>query len=65
MSEAVQELLKSFDRLPDSERQEALSAILKRAQELEYPPLDDETLSRIADETWQMYDADEADNAQA
>jgi hypothetical protein len=62
MTRAVQELLESFDRLPESEQQEALSEILKRTQELAYPPMDDETLARIADETFQMLDADEADD---
>jgi TorA maturation chaperone TorD len=62
MTQAVQELLDSFDRLPESERLEALSELLKRTQAFEYPPLDDETLAQIADETWQMYDADEAAN---
>ena len=65
MTQAVQELLNSFDRLPESERLEALAEILKRTQEMEYPPLDDETLAEIADETWQMYDADEAANGHA
>jgi hypothetical protein len=62
MTQAVRELLNSFDRLPGAEQQEALSEILKRTQEFEYPPLDNETLAQIADETWQMYDADEAAN---
>jgi hypothetical protein len=35
MSEAVQELLKSFDRLPESERREAFSEILKRANDID------------------------------
>jgi hypothetical protein len=65
MSESVQEFLNSFDRLPESERWEVFYQILKRAQEFEYPPLDDETLAQIADETFQMYDADEAANGQS
>jgi hypothetical protein len=60
MSEAVQELLNSFDRLPESERWEAFYQILQRSQKFEYPPLDDETLAQIADETFLMYDAEEA-----
>jgi hypothetical protein len=60
MSEAVQELLKSFDSLAESERHEASTEILKRLREIAYPSLDEETLAQIADETFQMYDADEA-----
>jgi hypothetical protein len=62
MSEAVQELLKSFESLPESERHEVYVEILKRAQVHEYPDLDGEVLSQIADETFQMYDAEEAAN---
>ncbi len=65
MSEAVQELLNSFDRLPEPERWEAFSQILKRAQEFDYPELDDETLCQIADETFLMYDAEEAADARS
>ena len=65
MSESAQELLNSFDRLPESERREVFYQIMKRAQEFEYPPLDDETLAQIADETFLMYDADEAADGRA
>jgi hypothetical protein len=65
MSEAVQELLNSFDRLPEPERWEAFYLILKRSQEFEYPPLDDETLAQVADETFLMYDAEEAADGQS
>jgi hypothetical protein len=65
MTQAVQELLESFDRLPESDRLEALAEILKRTQERESPPLDDEILAQIADETWQMYDEEEAANGHA
>ena len=38
MSESVQELLNSFDRLPQAEQMIVLTEILKRAGELDYPP---------------------------
>ena len=60
MTQSVQEVLNSFDRLPESEQQEAFSEILKRIQTSKYRELTDEDLSRIADETFQMYDAEEA-----
>jgi hypothetical protein len=65
MSEAVQELLNSFDRLPEPDRWEAFCQIMRRSQELEYPPLDDETLAQIADETFLMYDAEETADGQS
>ena len=60
MTQAVLELLKTFETLQESEQQEAIIALLKRVQEMDYPPLDDETLAQIADETFLQYDADEA-----
>jgi len=60
MTRSVQELLESFDRLPESEQREAFSEILKRGMKFDYPDLDDETLAQIADETFLMYDAEEA-----
>jgi hypothetical protein len=60
MSDAVQELLNSFDALSESDRHEASVEILRRSQECELPSLDDETLAQIAEETFLMYDAEEA-----
>jgi hypothetical protein len=60
MTQAVQEFLRLFDCLPEPERRDAFYEILKRANEIEYPPLDDETLAQIADENFQRIDAEEA-----
>ena len=60
MSAAVQQLLDAFARLSEEERHVALIEILKRADQLEYPPLDDETIDRIADEAFVEYDLREA-----
>ncbi len=62
MTQAVQELLKSFDNMPESERHEVYVEILKRAQVHDYPDLDGEALAQIADETFLMYDEEEAAN---
>ena len=59
-TQSVREFLDSFDRLTASERREALPQIWKRAEEFGYPPLTDEELARIADETFRSYDAEEA-----
>jgi len=43
MTQTVQELLETFDRLPDAEKREAASAILRRVRDLSFePPSDDE-----------------------
>jgi hypothetical protein len=65
MSESVQELLNTFDRLPEADRWEAFSLILRRAQEFEYPPLTDEEIDRIAEERFLELDAEEAANGQS
>jgi len=46
------------------ERTEAVAEVLRRASELDYPPLEDEALAQIADESFLMYDAEEAGDAQ-
>ena len=60
MSSAVQGLILAFDRLTPEEQHEATCEILRRARELDLPPLDDETIDRIAAETFREYDAREA-----
>jgi len=49
---AVQSLLHAFDRRSKDEHREVASEILRRKLQLDYPPLNDETLSRPADETF-------------
>jgi len=53
-------LLIAFDRLRDDEKREALYEILQRTRDFELPPLDDEALAQIADQTFLEYDAREA-----
>lgn len=60
MSTAVQELLKSFDRLPDAEKQEAAAEILRRSVDFEFSPLSDEELVASADELFVELDQREA-----
>jgi hypothetical protein len=70
MSEAVQEILRSIDRLPETERREAFSEILKRARDLDalspsdsaLPSLseEDEELVHLAELTFLELDAREA-----
>lgn len=60
MSAAVQQLLNAFERLSEDERRDALIELLMRADQLEYPPLDNETIDRIADEAFLEYELREA-----
>jgi len=63
MSHDLQLVLDSFDRLAEEEKREALAALLFRARSLEWPPVDDETIDRIAEESFLEYDRDEANDA--
>jgi hypothetical protein len=64
LSEPVQDLLRAFDRLTDDDQRDFFSEILRRTKDLEWPPLDDEAISRIADESFLEYDIREAADAQ-
>jgi hypothetical protein len=60
MSSAAQALIDAFDQLTSQERGEVAGEILRRAADADYPPLDDETIDRIADESFLEYDDREA-----
>ena len=60
MTAAIQKILDAFERLSPTEKREAATAILCSLGELDQPPLDDESLAQIADESFQLYDAREA-----
>ncbi len=60
MSSAVQALIDAYDRLTSEERREAVCEILRREKIGDYPPLDDETIDRIADEAFLEYDTRES-----
>jgi hypothetical protein len=60
MSAAVQALIDAYDRLTSEERRQAVCEILRRETPADYPPLDDETIDRIADESFLEYDARES-----
>ena len=63
MSSAVQALIDAFEQLTFEERREAVDEILRRANEVDHSPLDDETIDRIADESFLEYDVREAVDA--
>jgi hypothetical protein len=57
----VRDLLSAFERLTECDQREFVAAILRRTRELEWPSLDEETINRIADGSFQEYDMREAD----
>lgn len=60
MTVAAKTILKSFDELPEREKQEVASAILRRTLRLDLPPLTDNDLVAQADELFRELDAREA-----
>jgi hypothetical protein len=63
-TDAVQSLLSAFDHLTAEEQREAASEILRRTSDLELPPLDDDTINRIAEESFLELDSREAADAE-
>ncbi len=59
MSPAVKDLLKSFEALPDVEKHELASAILRWSQITEHPPITDEELLGSANEVFLRLDREE------
>ncbi len=65
LSEPVQELLGAFERLTKDDQLDFFSEIMRRTTDLEWPPLDDEAIDRIADESFLEYDLREAADVQS
>lgn len=63
MTVQIQELLHSFDLLPDGDKRELVSEILRRSLTLDTPALSDEQLVRIADDVFQQIDHRELNDA--
>lgn len=61
MTKAAQDLLRAFDALPASDRQEVATEILRRASEVGEMP--EAGLHELADELFRSYDAEEAARA--
>jgi hypothetical protein len=60
MAALAQEILNSFDQLPDTEQLEIAVAILKRLSNFDFPPLTDEDLISNAEELFLALDQQEA-----
>ncbi len=65
MSEQVRHLISEFDQLTESDQREFAAAVLRRTRDLSWSPLDDETIDRIADESFVEYDVREAADVQS
>ncbi|MCG9889649.1 MAG: hypothetical protein MH252_01065 [Thermosynechococcaceae cyanobacterium MS004] len=62
MTVLVQEFLKTFDRLTNSERLDLASEILRRTVHLDFPPLPDQDLALNAEAVFLALDEQEAVN---
>jgi hypothetical protein len=65
MSMSAQNLIKSFDKLPEAEKQKVASEILRRTINFEMSALSDEELVLSADELFLDLDRREAEDAQS
>jgi len=61
MTALAQEILNSFDRLPDTEQLEIALEILRRLVNFDFPPLTDKDLTLNAEELFLALDQEEAD----
>ncbi|MCU0568660.1 MAG: hypothetical protein MUF49_18940 [Oculatellaceae cyanobacterium Prado106] len=64
MTALAQEILSTFDKLPDSEQLEVALEILRRLVNLDFPPLTDEDLALNAEEVFLALDQQEANYEQ-
>ena len=60
MTTSPKSILESFDELPEPEKREVASAILRRALRFDTPPLTDEDLVAQADELFRELDTRDA-----
>jgi len=62
MTASAQEILKNFDRLPDTEQLEIALEILRRIINFDFPPLTDEDLTLNSEELFLALDQQEPDH---
>lgn len=65
VSTAVEELLNSFDLLPESEKHRVATEILRRSLELRTAPLADEELALNAEQVFLELDRRESEDGQS
>jgi len=60
MTRSVEELLNSFEKLPEAEKRELVSEIIKRSLTLDLPEISDDSLLAAADQIFQQLDDEES-----
>jgi hypothetical protein len=65
MGTPAQNLIDTFDGLPDSEKREVLTAILRRTTEMEFGSVSDDELILSAEETFLELDRREDEDARS
>ena len=65
MGTPAENLISTFDKLPDDEKREVAAVILRRTLEIEFPPLSDDQLVLSAEDTFLELDRREAEDARA
>ena len=65
MNVTAQSILESFNQLPEPEKLEIATEIIKRVVMLDFPPLTDEALTEVADALFVEHDEMEANDAKA
>lgn len=65
ISTTVEELLKSFDLLPEVEKHKVVTEILRRSLELRSAPLTDEELASNAEQVFLELDRRESEDGQS
>lgn len=66
MTNAIRDILASFDQLPRAEQIVVAKEIQSRfVNVLDFSPMSDGELAFLADELFQMYDKEESENASA
>jgi len=62
MGTPAENVIATFDQLPDVEKQEVAAAILRRTLKIDFPPVSDEELVLSAEETFLELDRREAED---
>ena len=60
MTRSVEELLNSFEKLPEAEKRELVSEIIKRSLSLDLPQVSGDSLIVAADQVFLQLDKDES-----
>ena len=63
MTGEAENVLRSFELLPDADKREVASAIIRRSLDLDVPPLSDDDLVSAAEELFLKLDQEEANDA--